>query len=98
MLTRPYLALETQRQIVKHKMRTFEMSVMVGHQFVMTDVTLDLLYQTVVAEFAEEQAALDLEIAVQPVMIPEGEMPTKLVYDGPHTPPSYVNSNSEEHT
>lgn len=63
MLTRPYLALETQRQIVKHKMRTFEMSVMVGHQFVMTDVTLDLLYQTVVAEFAEEQAALDLEIA-----------------------------------
>ncbi|KAL6293592.1 hypothetical protein ACE6H2_001734 [Prunus campanulata] len=81
-------------------MRTVEGSVMAGRQFSLTDVTLDFLYQTVVAEFAEEQAALDLELAAQLLVIPEGEMPpeepVELVYDGPHTPPPPVDTDSEE--
>ncbi|KAL6272778.1 hypothetical protein ACE6H2_023470 [Prunus campanulata] len=88
------------RQIIKHRMRTFEMSVMAGYQFVLTDVTLDFPYQIVVAEFVEEQKTLDLEIAAQPVMIPEGEMPlvvlAELVYDEPHTPPPPVDIDSKE--
>ncbi|CAB4319811.1 unnamed protein product [Prunus armeniaca] len=100
LFTRPDLAPKTQRQIIKHRMRTFEMSVMAGRQFSLTDVTLDFLYQIVVAEFTEEQAALYLEIAAYPVMIPESEtpleVPAELVYDGLHTPPPPVDTDSEE--